>query len=549
MGRRTKKRLQRFTVNVQGNVRREKLEGKWHTVVPAVNMMLEGVWEGSQGPLLYERDHMRPVTPRWNHMPVVVYHPDEGGVPVTARKPSVMNSSKVGLVLNTKYKSGWQADLWINEARANKVDKRILKDINSKKGIEGSTGIFTYNYGSGGKKAGKRYDATATNIDPDHFALLPDKEGACSLKDGCGITANAAAAGCKCGLKCGKCKEDARRVYNKDVGKDKRKYRIADNHLPRGKLTINGKKLTNNNLSFQEVSRALSDLLSAEYGRKGKSWYGYVCDVYPDKVIFWNEDGNMYSQSYTNNGTTVKLTGTAEQVVRVSEYRTTDGKAVVNSGYKPIGGKGVTTNEKKKAIISRLIKNGKFLISDREVLMDLPIKTLRRMKEQVTVPPTVNVHNHGQSVPTTTKKKKKAGATTNGKGDEFQNWVNTNVPPMFRPVMNSMKAHYDGTKANLIEAILAVPVQNEAAKFSKEFLGTKDVPELQGVLALATAGQPQQVQNELPPGAIPMFQTGTFIGAGGYVPTTNAAGGKEPVAPLEDPEFDWSTKQQKKKSA
>ena len=73
---------------------------KAHLVVPVV-MMVEGVHNGSQGPLLHEITELGKFPESWNGRPVVIYHPeDEDGNPISANSPEVIDKVTVGRVYN-----------------------------------------------------------------------------------------------------------------------------------------------------------------------------------------------------------------------------------------------------------------------------------------------------------------------------------------------------------------------------------------------------------------------------------------------------------------
>lgn len=173
----------------KSKVRRCKLEGKMHVVVPCV-MITEGVHEGNNGPGLYREKDTADTAVAWNHRPVVVYHPKKNGKGISAADPDVLNSSKVGIVLNTRWdakKKKLRCDVWLNEARCNEVDDRILTAINNGEQVEVSTGLLLNRRKEKGEWNGEAYEWIATHQTPDHLAILPDEIGACSIKDGAGL--------------------------------------------------------------------------------------------------------------------------------------------------------------------------------------------------------------------------------------------------------------------------------------------------------------------------------------------------------------------------
>src|SRR6185295_6252140 len=153
--------MQRMVFNLAARIRRETHEGRSYLVAPVV-LLTEGVHEGSGGPLLYSADKLKANPAVWNHMPLVVYHPEANGEPVSARSPGVLDSRKVGLVFNASYDTKLRAEAWFGELK---------------------------------------YQGEVNDIIPDHLAVLPDKKGACSLDRGCGLLQNEAPVVTNCNCK------------------------------------------------------------------------------------------------------------------------------------------------------------------------------------------------------------------------------------------------------------------------------------------------------------------------------------------------------------
>jgi hypothetical protein len=56
--------------------------------------------------------------------------------------------------------------------------------------MEVSTGLFADCVMDKGSWNGESYEYVAQNIRADHLAILPDSDGACSVKDGAGLLVN-----------------------------------------------------------------------------------------------------------------------------------------------------------------------------------------------------------------------------------------------------------------------------------------------------------------------------------------------------------------------
>jgi len=182
-----KNTFQSLAANRTGLIRNDTMEGRNYIVTPMI-MLLEGVHQGSGGPLYYPPEELSKTPVVWNHKPVVVYHPQVNGVGVSACMPDILTSRKIGVIMNTVFEDGkLKAEAWIDLDRAKAVDDRIVSAIENKAVMELSTGLFTDNENVEGEWRGEKYIAIARNYRPDHLALLPDIKGACSIEDGAGF--------------------------------------------------------------------------------------------------------------------------------------------------------------------------------------------------------------------------------------------------------------------------------------------------------------------------------------------------------------------------
>ncbi len=167
----------------------QKLEGRPHIVVPVV-MGVAGVWDGSNGPLLYAADDLKASVPLWNGKPVVVYHPDMR-TNCTAGHPDVFNRQRVGTIFNARFDgSRLKAEAWLDPERLTVIAPKVLASVKNGLMMEVSTGLFTENQPMPGRYDGVPYTAIARNHRPDHLAILPDQIGACSIAMGAGLCRN-----------------------------------------------------------------------------------------------------------------------------------------------------------------------------------------------------------------------------------------------------------------------------------------------------------------------------------------------------------------------
>lgn len=347
--------LQHITANLRGDlVRNDKMEGRDYVVVPMV-MMVEGVHEGSQGPLYYPAEELGKTPQVWNHKPVVVYHPTINGEGVSACDPEIITSHKIGVIMNTKFDELGRltAEAWIEEKRADAVDKRIMKAIRNKKTMELSTGLFTDNEESSGEFNGEKYELIARNYRPDHLAVLPDQIGACSVKDGAGFIRNQATR-----LIVTNAKVDA-----KDGSKLEQAQKVVF-------ATLSSLGLLE--ASHETVRSLLSSALIKAYPSKSKDpcCYGPWIEAVYDDFFIYCQDGKLFKLGYSATDTAVKLEGEPSEVVRVTEYRTVSGAFVGNdASHKPKQDTTMDKTQKVNALIGN--KASGFTEADRSFLTGL----------------------------------------------------------------------------------------------------------------------------------------------------------------------------------
>lgn len=167
-------------------VKIRELEGRPHFVVPMV-MLTVGNHSGSNGPVYYPADELERSVPYWNQLSVLVYHSELYGRGVSAGNPDVLNKQKIGTIFNTSFDGKrLKAEAWVDRERVFRVDERVANAIQRSQRMEVSTGlVMDFDTVNTNGEA-----PTARNYRPDHLAVLPDKIGACSLKDGCGLLRN-----------------------------------------------------------------------------------------------------------------------------------------------------------------------------------------------------------------------------------------------------------------------------------------------------------------------------------------------------------------------
>lgn len=175
---------------VDYDTRVETYNNQEYLVIPVV-MMQEGVHSGSGGALLHTASELGKFTAAWNGIPIVVNHPQEDGQYISANAPHVLDKEKVGRVFNVHMdEMKLKGEAWIEPNKLSYISAEALAAIKNKQPLDVSVGVFNDMEETTGEYNGKQYTAVARNHRPDHLALLPGAEGACSWNDGCGIRNN-----------------------------------------------------------------------------------------------------------------------------------------------------------------------------------------------------------------------------------------------------------------------------------------------------------------------------------------------------------------------
>jgi len=188
--------MSNYAYYIQSNnysIRSETYQGKRNLVMPAV-MMVEGVHNGSHGPILHTKEELEKFPEAWNGIPVMIQHPEKDGHSISANSPDLIDSLAVGRVYNTLVEDGkLKGEVWLDEEKLKQVSPLAYGYIMQQHPLDVSVGVFTDDdFSQTGEWNGEKYSAVARNYRPDHLALLPGGKGACSWEDGCGIRTNQA---------------------------------------------------------------------------------------------------------------------------------------------------------------------------------------------------------------------------------------------------------------------------------------------------------------------------------------------------------------------
>lgn len=476
--------LQRVIVNfLPANTRMETLEDRSYTVIPMV-MMVEGVHAGSGGPIYYPPEELSKTPQVWNHKPIVVYHPDG-----SACDPVVVENRKVGMMMNTKWDAKGKrllSEAWLERTKADKVDNRVFKAVDSAEMMEVSTGLYVDLEQTTGTWGAEDYDGIARNLRADHLALLPDKIGACSIADGAGLYRNS--------------------QMIKNAKGDPAKLMSMVFKALQNKMGLN-----KNEMSFSNVSDGLRRAIQEKVDPNGNT-YVWVCDVYSNFFVY-EYDGKQFRLSYSSSDTGVTLGSEKPvEVTRVTEYRTVDGAKFVGNDDQP---KPAENENMNRPVIIAAILAANCGWSDQKVLEgfnDSQLTSIHNgLKALVTPPPpaplprvendadkkalvdaiiqkneygwtesdrlalmTFNMGQLGKFKLTTPATNENKGPVT------MAEWEKT-APAEVVATFKALKTNAESEKVALIEKIAA----NTELGFTKEHLATMDVANLQRLSALA----------------------------------------------------------------
>jgi hypothetical protein len=167
-------------------VRRETFQGRKFLVAPVVPIRAMNLDNG-----YVPKTHVAKSAPAWNGTPVTLNHPrDSDGRLVSANSPGVANKTWLGWLFNNQVINGGdatQGEIWIDEQNARGLDgeaEEIVDRLENGDPLTVSTSYFGDKLEPGTYDGKQRSDVMG-NLRPDHLAILPNKEGKCSIEDGC----------------------------------------------------------------------------------------------------------------------------------------------------------------------------------------------------------------------------------------------------------------------------------------------------------------------------------------------------------------------------
>lgn len=335
--------------------REEEFEGKAHLVVPVI-MMQEGVHSGSRGPIFHSIAELGKYEEAWNGIPVTIQHPQSStGAYISANSPDVLAKYAVGRIFNTQMKDNQlHAEAWL-EVEALSNHPEAYQSIQDQEPLDVSVGVFTDDLAEEGEWNGEKYQAIATNYRPDHLALLPGVEGACSWDDGCGIRTN---------------------QQNKDMKKEFKTYIQTE----RIDLTIHEASLTDR----------IDACYNTIYSMDTETVSYYLREIYMDFLIYEKrvknseEPSRMFKHNYSFADGKVTLVGDLVEVERKVEYIPI-GTNFLNNKTDMTKTKDSCCPEKVDALIANELSN--FTDDDKSWLLEQSAETIEKLIPKVTKAP------------------------------------------------------------------------------------------------------------------------------------------------------------------
>jgi hypothetical protein len=324
------------------------LNGEAYIVYPVI-MMTEGVHAGSGGPTLYTSQELAEYYWTWNGMPVSINHPqDVDGSPISCNDPQVYNTQVVGKIFNTVFEDNkLKAEAWLKETVLNTLGTEVIKALESGNNLEVSTGLFCDAEEVSGDWNGETYNAVATNIRPDHLALLPGGVGACSWKDGCGIRAN----------------------KGEDMKKESLKY------FQKNEDTKQFKFLDNADFDYTQLIDSAYGLVDS---MDDDQYSYYLRKMYPDFMVYTvrprrggSTGAKTYKRNYSvDNAGKISFSGDPVEVVIKETIETVNNKGNKTTNQNKEEGMAKTMQECCPKKVDELINNNEnFTDDDREVLL------------------------------------------------------------------------------------------------------------------------------------------------------------------------------------
>ena len=121
----------------------EEKDGKEYWIVPVV-MIVEGVHNGSRGPILYTVEELEKSVSSWNNIPIVINHPKSESDGAYVRVQDGAEGAIVGRITNPRMEgTSLKADARIDSQRLLATSATAYNHIRDQEVVEVSIGALT----------------------------------------------------------------------------------------------------------------------------------------------------------------------------------------------------------------------------------------------------------------------------------------------------------------------------------------------------------------------------------------------------------------------
>ena len=445
--RKVKFSIYNFHLNTDVEIRYDQIDGTDYAILPVI-MFMQGVHAGSQGPILYTDTQLSENYHAWNDTPICINHPQVDGVFVSLNNPELHNTEVVGRIFNTSYEnSKLKAEAWLNVSKASEIIDMYKRGDE----LQVSPGLFSNDIIASGEFNGENYHAVATSIKPDHLAILPNDQGACSWNDGCGIRAN------------------------KGEQMDKKEERqnlilFADLVKPDFKV---------NEIAYDDALRIMRQEMD-KMDVQGEK-YHYLRRMFDNHAVYecsYTGGGEkLYKRNYNiNDNNEVQWTSDPQEVVERVSY-----DPVTNSNKK-----GEDEMSKKKECCLEEVKA--FVAEETNLYTDNDVEWMSKLEEGQ-FKAIVTAHKKVEEEVASAKKESADMKANTPKAQTFEQLLANASPELQESVQHGQKM-FINRKNILVEGIKA----NENNKFSDEQLNAFDIDTLENMASLM-GGKKEPVTN------------------------------------------------------
>lgn len=500
-----------------GEYKYEIVGDETYLIVPGIIIV-----EGVHNKYLYSAGELKRNYKDWEGVLIPIFHPEgENGEFVSAKS---VKEECVGKFQNPSWdedKKGIRGEFWLQRNKL--TDEMIEEMINGN--MEVSTGLWaTHDYDKSGEWNDEPYIAELSEIEPDHVALLPGHEGACSWADGCGIRVNINQnKGEEVNVEILDDKEvKVKTMSNEEVfekldgistkvvsaSEDDNKWIKPFIKFMKSLSSKEGEQVKVNELSHDDVRYTIQGMLFEAFKTPDNETPSvYIRDVFDSYFVF-EAKGKLYKQNYsvdsddqlTLNGSVVEVKLKSEYVELSKSQESETDTSVKKANAEEDNGEEEQINNKeeldmkKEELIKALIENkdAPFCEDDKEFLNSKDEEALKTLNDKFVVDSNAN--------PNSNTDEDKGGEDTASADVDTDVNVDTDVdidkddkpltaeqyleksdmPDEVKKVLSDSLKDREVKRTILVKRIL----DNKKNKFKEEELKSKDISELENIVVL-----------------------------------------------------------------